>query len=495
MPGEVGLARCEAEGQENGPVEHIDKTGAKWCNPRCMPSDLPFPRLFESRSRAAFRPIRRARRGLVARKRGSMLVGLALLAAWAQPVRPANPSPATAAPVHHVIVVENTTRMKAQREQTADLVSRSMLDGFHGRARIGEIVELWIVEGGQITTNALPAFRWHPLASIDNSNSAYRTLRSLKPEADHAALGEVIRHLNIAHHPAPRLLAYLLTSGFDDLEGTPFDEAVNRIFLDHRGGLAEAGHPFVTVLAGQEGAWVEHSVTPGDRTPFIPSFPPLQAELEARRQAELASKKPVRTPQPLILKGSSTPMTVAEIEQKLREAALERARTSPPPSTATSAAPPPPSEPSPSATPASVPSTQAVPPAEPEPEPAVQQTQPPAVEATPRLAETSSESAPPTNRATSQPGQPTSPPQASPPAMGELAPPEGPTPRVQAPRPAAPAPLPVSPWKDCLVGALLLLAAGALTVILLRQVRRPPHPSLITESLDQRSNPPTAGTK
>jgi hypothetical protein len=46
-----------------------------------------------------------------------------------------------------------------------------------------------------------------------------------------------------------------------------------------------------------------------------------------------------------------------------------------------------------------------------------------------------------------------------------------------------------SPWRDFGIGAALLVAAGALLVVLVRNVRRGNRPSLITESF-QRRDPP-----
>ena len=77
-----------------------------------------------------------------------------------------------APPTRHVVVVENSAHMKDRREPTADLLSRMLLDGFRGRMRIGEVVELWTLEEEVITLQVISSdyvivSRYQPLQFIE----------------------------------------------------------------------------------------------------------------------------------------------------------------------------------------------------------------------------------------------------------------------------------------------------------------------------------------
>lgn len=476
-------------------TDSVDKASPRCCNPARMElerrtSNTPSRRAAAAPSGLGFRP---------ALPRGWWRVSAALVilpcALLLVPFPARAASSTNGPPTRHVIVVENSAHMKAQREQAADLVSRLMLDGFRRRIQVGEVVELWVIEN-DINTNALPAFRWHPIAAVDDSNSAFRFLRSLKSSAESVDLKTIFPRLDLPNPKIPQLLVYLVTSGVDPIEGTPFDDQINPIFRDHHRRLSEAGQPFVTVLAAQDGEWSGHGVTPGDRNPYIPLFPPREKETDTssptpstNTAAPPLQPTAAATPPP-------KPMTVDEIAIKMREAALERARTSPPPATVSvatqavtsvepAASVPQASEPAPEP-PTAAPLATNVP-LDPAPGREFGSTNPlspPAILTNTRAPLEPPSPGPKPPPATSSPDPadldtPTErqPVQAEPsPPRADSAPPVYIPPPREAPPPA------LSPWKDLLVGTALLAAAGALAILLIRQVRRRPQESLISES-------------
>ncbi len=373
-----------------------------------------------------------------------------------------------AAPVRHVVIVENSTSMREQREQTADLLSRLFLDGFRGRAQPGDVIELWIVDQN-VQTNALPAFRWHPIASMDNSTSTYRYLKSLKPSNPTVSFRNTLELLDLQNPRIPQLLVYIACSGFNLIEGTPYDEKINQILSGHREKLAKDGLPFIAVLAAENGKWIGHGVTPGDRNPYIPPFPPPPAPAPAPKPA------PVKTNTPAPLIGvippdpapEPRPLTIAEIQAKMKQADMERALTN------------------------RRPNAVQTPPIQPPP-PEIAQTNTPSPAPTQQDSPTAITNATPLTEAIITP----------PPATNPAPIPPAPTPSASSPAPA-PAPeatnskpastisqppphqaSPASPWKYLSLGLVYLAAAGALVVVLVRQGRRHKHPSVITESLN-----------
>jgi hypothetical protein len=364
--------------------------------------------------------------------------------------------------------------MREQREQTADLLSRLFLDGFRGRAQLGDVVELWVL-GQNIQTNALPAFRWHPIASMDNSTSTYRYLRSLKASNATVSFRNTLSLLDLGNPKIPQLLVYIVCSGSNLVEGTPYDDKINPILAGHREKLAKDGLPFVVVLAAENGKWIGHGVTPGDRNPYIPPFPPPPAPAPTPKPA--ATLK-TNAPAPLIgvlppdPPAQSKPLTVAEIQAEMKRADMERALTN--------------------RQHAAV-QTPQNPPAAPQTAQTNSPVTPPAQTNTPTLTTNSTHQVETTNNPTALP-----PPETNTPPAAMTPPPVAPTPetipatpaaspQTPSPRPQQPPahPSPSSPWKHLALGLLYLTAAGALVVVLFRQSKRHKHPSVITESLNR----------
>jgi hypothetical protein len=428
-----------------------------------------------------------ARRRLPLSRRAGVLPGL-LLAALV-PALGAAPSATAHRPVRHVIIVENTKNMDRQRGQSADIASRLILDGFGRRARPGDGVELWLVED-QVRTDVFERFTWDRLGAVERSTQAFRLLRDLRPTVTTAALGNVVPAVGAPQAALGPTVIYLVTSGVDSLLGTPYDEPVNAIFFAHRERLRKARTPFVTVLAAQDGAWVGHGVTPGDRVPYIPPLPQPKPEKPPPSATPKTNTVQQPPPAPLITAQAPRPLSVEEISRQIREQAEKQARLAPP----AAAAPPPPT---------------AVAEAVGGPAPAGPAT----------TIETRAEdpvAGAPFSAAGTPVGPPPSPPNAGPrdPGVGE--PTAGVETAAALAEPAlesaaavpleAPHTVPAtepglgstlasggseepgraaSLWRDAVVGLLLLVVAVVAGLVLIRQTGRRCSPSLITESFDR----------
>ena len=436
-----------------------------------------------------------ARRRLRLNRRAGVLPGLLLAALLpalgAAPAAPARP------PVRHVIIVENTKNMDRQREQSADIASRLILDGFGRRARPGDGVQLWLVED-QVRTDGFERFTWDRLGAVERSTQAFRFLRDLRPTVATAALENVVPAVGVPHTALGPIVIYLVTSGVDSLLGTPYDEPVNAIYFAHRERLRKARTPFVTVLAAQDGAWVGHGVTPGDRVPYIPPLPqpkPEKPPPSATPKTNAAQQPP---PAPLITAQAPPPLSVEEISRQIREQAEEQARLAPPAANA----PPPPSP-------------TAVAEAVAGPAPAL-----PAATIETRAEDPLAGA--PVSTAGTPFGPPPSPPNAGPqdPGVGEPA--AGVEPAAALAQlalegsaaipPEAPHTVPTtepglgpthasggseepgraaSLWRDAVVGLVLLVVAVVAGLVLIRHTGRRCSPSLITESFDRLKDPHT----
>jgi hypothetical protein len=381
-------------------------------------------------------------------------------------------SPPVEVRTRHILVVENTENMMRQRERAADLFSRLILGGFMGRARPGDPVELWLL-GGALDTNTTAGFSWDPREAMDRSNHAFRLFKDLRSKDPAAAMAELLPALGGDQPAEDRLLVYLATSGVDPMVGTPFDAKINAIFRDHGARLREARLPFVTVMLADAGKWVDHAVTPGNLTPFIPAAPtravakPDPAPSKALPADTAIPAKP--KPAPLIITNRAPSLSVEEITRRLQEAQAERARSNLLAAAAAAAATADAKPAEADGTPEVAPHPTATPPGPSAPTPLTTPgpgiTDPPATGAI----RTAAASSPGVSRPTED-AQPA-------PVVAAVPPP---------PEPFAARTAPKSPITYVVRGTFLLLAALALTVVLARQLRTRGTRSVITRSLEDR---------
>jgi hypothetical protein len=397
-------------------------------------------------------------------------------------------------PYRCLFVVETSSAMEKALPTAADTISKLLLTGVGGRLRAGDRVGVWTY-GSRLDNQSFPVFVWSPAQMLDISNFIYRRLRDQKASGSSAAFDRAVTGIKIAIQASEQTLVFLVCSGTDPVIGTAQDEAINSIFANHGEGMRKAGKPFIVVMVAERGAIVAHSVTPGDRLPFIPNLPKTPAEPAVTN----ASK--VRIGQPLIITNPApaTPTTnrakglsVEEISAQLRQQASQPAL----PSTDNSDASTEPRDASapglslaeadddawrtPAEAAASESSPQLVPAAPPR-----SAERGPLTSATP-VERDRPQSPSPDGGVAAAPASPT--PLRSPAAATTAAPEVIPAPAVLVP-PAPTLPPVRSPWLDVLNGCALVAAALALGVILWRNRRVRHRASLITQSFDQTHSP------
>ena len=432
-------------------------------------------------------------------------------------------APDTVAPGNrYLVLVETSKDMKRQQATAMDTVSKLFMNSFNGRIGPNDSVALWTFSN-TVETNHIPMRPWVPAERIDLANQAFRILQDTKlakapdmVEAVEAMKDEVVK---------PGILTVnIVCSGSAPLEGTPMDRLVNDIMGRARETMREAGKPFVVAIVTKDERYLDYAVTPGGRPVFIPPLPkppPPKAVATNRVDASTTATNKPKT------------MSVSEIETALRKSAKPTNVAPAPliwinPALSNRPAATPPTERTQEPT-SSTPPTNAAPAvlvspavASPTPPPKVESplaaqavpvTNPPPVTApVPAPAPTVQvQAAPPATAPATAPVQPQPVPPPAAPVGGPAAkvqndraagqiPAATPAPPTSAPPAVAPsAPIPRAPqspiippplasassWTDLATGGALLLAAGALGWVLIRNLRSKPGSSLISQSLDQ----------
>jgi hypothetical protein len=237
--------------------------------------------------------------------------------------------------------------MDRQQEVALDTVHQLILSGIQGRIREGDALGIWTFRD-RLERRSFQPILWSPGRARDVANNVYRTLRDTEftREPD---LGLALSGVTAAAQATDRLTVFLVVSGTESVQGTPFDAEINQVFDQHARAMRKNRRPFVVVLVMDQGRTVAHATSPGGRTIYVPPVPessaPAQPPPEPTTLAPTdhlpiddGQRTPtVRTDPAAAVQPFSDPknvepapkprvMTVAEIEGELRKAEEERIR-------------------------------------------------------------------------------------------------------------------------------------------------------------------------
>jgi hypothetical protein len=244
------------------------------------------------------------------------------------------------APYRYLIVLENSSRMERQGEVALDAVHRLILGGVGGRIRAEEVLGVWNFRD-RVERDRFRPVIWSAGRGREVANYVYRTIRDegfeREPDLDLA-----MSAISEAAQETERLTAILVVTGLQPIRGTMVDEEINGLFSRNGAEMRKAKRPFVVVLLMDRGRVLAHGVSPGGGPVYIPPDPeswsareaavePEQGdEVAAAEQAASVGEKPVpvESGEPGVGTAAAgvRPLTVAEIEEQLRQATAERLR-------------------------------------------------------------------------------------------------------------------------------------------------------------------------
>jgi hypothetical protein len=251
------------------------------------------------------------------------------------------------------------------------------------------------------------------------------------------------------------LTVVMLSDGAVNVAGTPFDEAINAAYAEHRPTLKKSRMPLVTVLRGYKGSYMAQQVAVAPWLARFPEFPAEPVKTNAAPVTETPKPEPKRT---IIIRPEPRKIEAVEPAVSLQPGAVSL-RT--PPDAATDAKPVA-VEPLPA--PANVSLIPVVTPVEP---PAVAKVEP----------------APPAEPAAAP----------APAQVAPVAPPVLPAPAI-TPAPVTPTQPAATPASDSvtvrkwplILGITLMWIAIVVALILARRARRANATSIITQSFDKK---------
>ncbi len=216
----------------------------------------------------------------------------------------------------YLLIVETSRYMKSRGDGALTAIRDLLSSGMSGQLQSGDTLGLWTFNK-ELSRGEFPLQEWSPAQQQGITDRVLTFLRSQRFE-NPAKMNTVMPSLQAVVNRSQYITIILVSSGKEDLDGTPFDEPINKLYKTWRSQQEKANMPFVTVLRAQNGMISEYRV---GQAPWKPDLPPVPQELLAARAkarqataaaaaatAAVAKPAPPMLP-PLIISGHKQPAT------------------------------------------------------------------------------------------------------------------------------------------------------------------------------------------
>ena len=175
----------------------------------------------------------------------------------------------------YLLIFDTSAAMK-KREPAVELaIDNLFATSMRGELRDGDSIGVWTFDK-DLLTGQFPLIRWDPgsAASIAEGLKAFLRKHRYANETRLAALqpylGGVITN-------SPRLTVLIVCDGQSEINWTPYDNVINKLFGERQAERKQAKQPFILLLRSQLGEYVGCTVGLPPELIGFPRFPPLPA--------------------------------------------------------------------------------------------------------------------------------------------------------------------------------------------------------------------------
>jgi hypothetical protein len=242
-----------------------------------------------------------------------------------------------------LLVFDTSSAMKSRKPATQYAVQRLFLSMMNGQLHSQDDIGVWTF-GRELRAGELPLQRWEPqnAATISSNVTNFVGLqhysRSTRFDAVMPAVNNLVQN-------SQRLTVLIFCDGSGQINGTPYDDAINSGFKQNQDALEKAQAAFIVVLRAQSGQYTGYSVNSSAVGVDFPEFPPLPVPPQPAAPPPISqpapptpeparSTQPVTTLPPLVIVGtnvSTNPLPPIPVKTKLPNPPPAKAESSPPP--------------------------------------------------------------------------------------------------------------------------------------------------------------------
>ena len=190
-----------------------------------------------------------------------------------------------------LLVVETSAATSRSSKSARGTVRALIESGIQGQMRPGDTLGLWTFNE-QLSTS-YPMQQWSPSASKQIGDRADVFLKKMRFEKK-SQLNVMLEPLESVVQGSKAITVILISSGNDPIHGTPFDHEINAVYSVYARSLRDSKLPFVTILIGRNGKLVTYAVNSALDAIQIPNLPwPLEPDLSQVKSAGLATANKV----------------------------------------------------------------------------------------------------------------------------------------------------------------------------------------------------------
>jgi hypothetical protein len=233
-----------------------------------------------------------------------LLRTLALSAALVSGPLPAQTNTAKAASPNRCLLIVDTSRpMQRRTEATLKAVQDLVMSGLNGQFKRGDTFGVWTFNEA-LYAGKLPLQSWSPEGREETAKAIVAFLKAQKCEKA-ASFDKVLPALTHVVERSERLTVVLVSSGEENLHGTPFDKQISEFCQRLHDQQQKARMPFITVLSGRGGRLVDYTLNTPPwplQLPDPPAEPQVAGVLQQRLQQALQTGQTTSAP-PLIVSG------------------------------------------------------------------------------------------------------------------------------------------------------------------------------------------------
>jgi hypothetical protein len=203
-------------------------------------------------------------------------------------------------PNRFLIVIETSRAMDKRQGAIGQVLNQLLLSGMNGQLRAGDSLGLWTfndeLHGGEFALR-----EW----AVQNKSNITAEVVAFIQKQKFGKSGHIttaLPEMGRLARTSESITIVLLSSGNENVTGTPFDTKMNESFGKWRDQQTKAHQPFVTVLRANKGHLTDCTVTPA---PWPVDLPPLPGPPPVASQPAIVTT-PARVVAPLIVSGRKT---------------------------------------------------------------------------------------------------------------------------------------------------------------------------------------------
>jgi hypothetical protein len=202
-----------------------------------------------------------------------------------------------------LLIFDTSAMMKKCLPTTQVAVKKLFFSMMNGQLQPGDTIGVWTF-AKDVVPGRFPLQQWQPenAATIASNITAFVESQRYRKSTDFEA---TMLLLSAIVQDSDRLTVLIFCDGDGEINHTPFDDAINKIFEKNRRPLQKALQPFVIVLRSQTGVYAGYTVNSAAGPVDFPQFPPIPQAPEATLPNPPPALAPVVVAPSLIIIGTN----------------------------------------------------------------------------------------------------------------------------------------------------------------------------------------------